>query len=106
MLLRRTAGRPAFCGRITPSPLIAVRWATKKAAAGSKNGRDSNPQYLGGAFALLWCLFAFLGSQTRRNTVKKYGGQYVKPGNILVRQRGTKYWPGRNVSVGKGKRAR
>ncbi len=46
----------------------------------SRNGRDSNPQYLG---------------------VKAYGGQTVPAGTIIVRQRGTKFFPGFNVGVGK-----
>lgn len=54
--------------------------AHKKGVGSSRNGRDSNPQYLG---------------------VKRYGGQYVSAGNILVRQRGTKFHPGRNVGRGR-----
>lgn len=54
--------------------------AHKKGASSSRNGRDSNAQYLG---------------------VKRYGGQSVLAGNILVRQRGTKIHPGKNVKVGK-----
>ena len=54
--------------------------AHKKSGGSSKNGRDSNPKYLG---------------------VKKYGGEHVVPGNILVRQRGTKTYPGLNVGIGK-----
>ena len=54
--------------------------AHKKGVGSSRNGRDSNPQYLG---------------------VKRYGGQRVKAGGILVRQRGTKLHPGRNVGRGK-----
>jgi large subunit ribosomal protein L27 len=54
--------------------------AHKKGASSSKNGRDSNAQYLG---------------------VKRYGGQVVKSGEILVRQRGTHFHPG--VNVGRGK---
>lgn len=50
--------------------------AHKKGVGSSKNGRTSNPQYLG---------------------VKKYAGQPVLAGNILVRQRGTRFHPGRNV---------
>jgi large subunit ribosomal protein L27 len=50
--------------------------AHKKGVGSSKNGRTSNPQYLG---------------------VKRFGGQHVVAGNILVRQRGTKFHPGRNV---------
>jgi large subunit ribosomal protein L27 len=53
--------------------------AHKKGVGSSRNGRDSNPQYLG---------------------VKKYGGQVVIAGNILVRQRGTRIHPGRNVGRG------
>ena len=53
--------------------------AHKKGVGSSKNGRDSNPQYLG---------------------VKKYGGQQVLAGNILVRQRGTKIHRGNNVGLG------
>ncbi|MEE0654137.1 50S ribosomal protein L27 [uncultured Bifidobacterium sp.] len=54
--------------------------AHKKGASSSRNGRDSNPQYLG---------------------VKRFGGESVVAGNILVRQRGTKFHPGKNVGVGK-----
>ena len=54
--------------------------AHKKGASSSRNGRDSNPQYLG---------------------VKKYGGAAVLAGNIIVRQRGTKFHPGHNVGMGK-----
>ena len=53
--------------------------AHKKGASSSSNGRDSNPQYLG---------------------VKRFGGQQVKAGEILVRQRGTKFHPGENVGRG------
>ena len=54
--------------------------ATKKAGGSSKNGRDSKGRRLG---------------------VKKYGDQLVIPGNIIVRQRGTKIHPGENVGIGK-----
>ncbi|MGJ0204342.1 50S ribosomal protein L27 [Leucobacter sp. gxy201] len=54
--------------------------ASKKGVGSSKNGRDSNPQYLG---------------------VKRFGGQQVNAGEIIVRQRGTKFHPG--VNVGRGK---
>ncbi len=54
--------------------------AHKKAGGSTKNGRDSHSKRMG---------------------VKKYGGEAVIPGNILVRQRGTKYHPGRNVGIGK-----
>jgi large subunit ribosomal protein L27 len=50
--------------------------AHKKGVGSSRNGRTSNPQYLG---------------------VKKYGGEVVQAGNILVRQRGTKFHAGKNV---------
>ena len=54
--------------------------AHKKGQGSSRNGRDSNPQFRG---------------------VKRFGGQHVEPGTILVRQCGTKFHPGRNVGVGK-----
>ena len=54
--------------------------AHKKGASSSRNGRDSNPQYLG---------------------VKKFGGEAVVAGNIIVRQRGNKHFPGENVAQGK-----
>ncbi|RMH04010.1 MAG: 50S ribosomal protein L27 [Nitrospirae bacterium] len=54
--------------------------AHKKGGGSSRNGRDSNPQYLG---------------------VKRFAGQTVQAGNILVRQRGTKFYPGYNVGMGK-----
>jgi large subunit ribosomal protein L27 len=53
--------------------------AHKKGVGSSRNGRDSNPKYLG---------------------VKQYGGQVVRAGHILVRQRGTRIHPGRNVGRG------
>ena len=53
--------------------------AHKKGVGSSRNGRDSNPQYLG---------------------IKKYGGETVKAGNIIVRQNGTKWHPGSNVGLG------
>jgi large subunit ribosomal protein L27 len=53
--------------------------ARKRGGSGAKNGRDSNPQYLG---------------------VKVLGGGVVKAGSILVRQRGTKIHPGTNVGCG------
>lgn len=54
--------------------------AHKKAGGSTNNGRDSNPKYLG---------------------VKRYGGQKVRAGNILIRQRGTNTHPGENVGMGK-----
>jgi large subunit ribosomal protein L27 len=53
--------------------------AHKKGQGSSRNGRDSNPQYLG---------------------VKRFGGQQVRAGAILVRQHGTRFKPGRNVGCG------
>ena len=55
-------------------------FAHKKGVGSSKNGRDSNPQYLG---------------------VKRFDGQVVTAGTIIVRQRGTKVHPGDNVGIGK-----
>lgn len=54
--------------------------ASKKAGGSSKNGRDSNSQRLG---------------------IKAFGGNWVKAGNILVRQRGRVYRPGLNVGIGR-----
>lgn len=54
--------------------------AHKKAGGSSRNGRDSNGQ---------------------RRGVKRYGGQIVSPGSILVRQVGTRIYPGQNVGMGK-----
>jgi len=54
--------------------------AHKKGLGSSKNGRDSQSQRLG---------------------VKRFGGEVVKAGNILVRQRGTKFIPGKNVGLGR-----
>lgn len=54
--------------------------ATKKGASSTRNGRDSNAQRLG---------------------VKRFGGQVVKAGEIIVRQRGTHFHPGNNVGRGK-----
>lgn len=54
--------------------------AHKKGGGSSRNGRDSNAQRLG---------------------VKRFGGEKVTPGSIIVRQRGTKFHPGENVGIGK-----
>ncbi len=54
--------------------------ATKKGGGSTKNGRDSAGKRLG---------------------VKKFGGEFVRAGNIIVRQRGTKYHPGKNVGLGR-----
>lgn len=54
--------------------------AHKKAGSSSHNGRDSRPQFLG---------------------IKKYGGESVIAGNVLVRQRGSRFYPGLNVRKGK-----
>ena len=54
--------------------------AHKKGLGSTKNGRDSNSQRLG---------------------IKKFGGESVKAGNIIARQRGTKFIPGKNVGLGK-----
>lgn len=53
--------------------------AHKKGSGSSRNGRDSNAQRLG---------------------IKRYGGEFVGPGMIIVRQKGTKFHPGNNVGVG------
>lgn len=53
--------------------------AHKKGVGSSRNGRDSNPKYRG---------------------IKKYGGEAVRAGNIIIRQCGTKMHPGRNVGLG------
>jgi large subunit ribosomal protein L27 len=53
--------------------------ASKKGVSSTRNGRDSNAQYLG---------------------IKRYAGQIVKSGEILVRQRGTVFHPGQNVGIG------
>ncbi|MBC7869881.1 MAG: 50S ribosomal protein L27 [Chitinophagaceae bacterium] len=54
--------------------------AHKKGGGSTKNGRDSNSQRLG---------------------VKRFGGEFVIPGNIIVRQHGTKFHPGENVGIGR-----
>ena len=54
--------------------------AHKKGVGSSRNGRDSNPKYRG---------------------IKKYGGEFVVAGNIIIRQRGTKFLPGKNVGLGR-----
>lgn len=60
--------------------MLLQRFAHKKGVGSSRNGRDSNPQFLG---------------------VKRFDGQFVTAGSIIVRQRGTKVHPGRNVGIGK-----
>ena len=91
-----TCGAAASCGAFPATGAGAEAWlsrpgsglgflggfrsATKKAGGTSRNGRDSKPKYLG---------------------VKKFGGEYVIPGNIIVRQRGTKFHPGQHVGMGR-----
>ena len=54
--------------------------AHKKGQGSTRNGRDSNPQFLG---------------------IKAYGGQTITTGSIIIRQHGTKFHPGRNVGMGR-----
>jgi large subunit ribosomal protein L27 len=54
--------------------------AHKKGLGSTRNGRDSNPKYRG---------------------VKKFGGEVVIPGNIILRQKGTRWHPGHNVGIGR-----
>ena len=54
--------------------------AQKKGGGSTRNGRDSQPKMLG---------------------VKAFGGELISAGSIIVRQRGTKFWPGTNVGIGK-----
>ena len=79
-----TGGRPVVAA-VRPAQAarrgqLQVRCAHKKGAGSTKNGRDSNSKRLG---------------------VKVYGGQAVTPGGIIVRQRGSKFYPGENVGMGK-----
>ena len=60
--------------------MVVASLAVVPVMSSSRNGRDSNPQYLG---------------------VKKFGGEAVVAGNIIVRQRGTNFHPGHNVGMGK-----
>jgi large subunit ribosomal protein L27 len=55
-------------------------FASKKGGGSTRNGRDSNAQRLG---------------------VKRFGGEHVIPGNIIIRQRGTKFHPGQGVMIGR-----
>ncbi|KAI8883640.1 hypothetical protein K501DRAFT_184014 [Backusella circina FSU 941] len=73
-------GRPVGISPLFKGEISQVRWATKKSGGSSRNGRDSAGRRLG---------------------VKKFGGQEVIPGNIIVRQRGTKFHPGDHVGIGK-----
>ena len=67
-------------GTLAAGALGGARGAQKKAGGTTKNGRESNPKYLG---------------------VKRFGGERVRAGNILVRQRGTKFHPGEHVGMGR-----
>lgn len=67
-------------GSVGGLSVVFKRYATKKTAGSTKNGRDSKPKNLG---------------------VKKFGGERVIPGNIIVRQRGTRFHPGDYVGIGK-----
>ncbi|KNC48868.1 50S ribosomal protein L27 [Thecamonas trahens ATCC 50062] len=81
-MLRMAVTRAAALAS-TPSAMVGAGWvrmASKKAGGTTKNNRDSPGQRLG---------------------VKKFGNEKVVPGNIIVRQRGTKFHPGVNVGMGK-----
>ncbi|XP_010551855.1 PREDICTED: uncharacterized protein LOC104822359 [Tarenaya hassleriana] len=67
-------------GSFSGLSLVLKRWAMKKTAGSTKNGRDSKPKNLG---------------------VKKFGGENVIAGNIIVRQRGTRFHPGDYIGMGK-----
>ena len=74
------AGLPELGQTLGPAcSSIFVRTATKKQGGSSNNGRDSKPKFLG---------------------IKKYSGEYVIPGNIIARQRGTKWHCGVNCGIG------
>ena len=79
-----TIGQPLVPYHRPENPLAFLidlqRFAHKKGLGSSRNGRDSNSQRLG---------------------VKKFGGEKVGAGNIILRQRGTKFYPGANVGMGK-----
>ena len=76
----QTPGLPELGQTLGPAcSSIFVRTATKKQGGSSNNGRDSNPKFLG---------------------IKKYGGEHVIPGNIIARQRGTKWHCGVNCGIG------
>ena len=76
----QTPGLPELGQTLGPAcSSIFVRTATKKQGGSSNNGRDSNPKFLG---------------------IKKYGGEHVIPGNIIARQRGTKWHCGANCGIG------
>ena len=72
------------CARWSASPESRCRMAHKKGVGSSRNGRDSNAQRLG---------------------VKRFGGQFVTAGSIIVRQRGTRFKPGVDVGVRRGPHA-
>src|SRR3989344_1549461 len=86
----RISARPSVTGRISPKSKLPASAANgsdeeasmahKKAGGSSRNGRDSHAQRLG---------------------VKRFAGEAVLAGNILIRQRGTQFHPGTNVSIGK-----
>ncbi|KAL1915856.1 mitochondrial 54S ribosomal protein bL27m [Calcarisporiella thermophila] len=75
-----TSTRISLLNPANTSTLTQIRWATKRAGGSTRNGRDSAGRRLG---------------------VKKFENELVQPGNILVRQRGTKFHPGDNVGIGK-----
>lgn len=80
----RLVGCSAATARVVKMPqdmyTLSRRWASKKSGGSTKNGRDSESKRLG---------------------VKKFGGQSVVAGNIILRQRGTKYHVGTGVGLGK-----
>jgi large subunit ribosomal protein L27 len=87
--MRATAAGGMRLGAVQPAGLLfsgdsfclqSVRHATKKAGGSTKNGRDSPGQRLG---------------------VKKFGGEVVEPGNIVIRQRGSKFKAGDSMKMGK-----
>eukprot|EP00656_Telonema_subtile_P009606 TRINITY_DN14524_c0_g1_i1.p1 TRINITY_DN14524_c0_g1~~TRINITY_DN14524_c0_g1_i1.p1 ORF type:complete len:159 (+),score=33.79 TRINITY_DN14524_c0_g1_i1:123-599(+) len=79
-LMHCMEGRMGLNCQVASSQMLLARNATKKAGGSTRNGRDSNPKMLG---------------------IKVYGGQAIKAGGIIVRQRGTEFHPGKNVGMGK-----
>ncbi|GAM29002.1 hypothetical protein SAMD00019534_121780 [Acytostelium subglobosum LB1] len=79
-LVNQPISTSLFVDTVESSLNFTKRWATKKSAGTTKNGRDSNPKYLG---------------------LKKFGGELVKSGNIIIRQRGTQFHPGTGVGLGR-----
>ena len=102
-------GLESLDGSSSGLSLMLKRWASKKTAGSTKNGRDSKPKNLGvkkfGGEVSGWSRFKYFHFSNSKcisfDLISYFVVQRVIPGNIIVRQRGTRFHPGNYVGIGK-----